>query len=262
MTGTYADLDRLSWVRLRDLLASNPRSVAIIPTGSVEAHGPHLPLGTDRFISEAVAERAGRALAARGFLAVRFPALPYGVTDWARGFSGTTSISADVTESVLLQVAKEALAMGFRRIAMTNAHLEPGHIAALRRVTKAFEADTGVPLLFVDKTRRALAQRLTPEFRSGSCHAGRYETSLVLAIAPELVDRARAEKLPEHTVPLHEKIAAGAQGFADCGLDDAYCGNPAAASADEGERSLQILSEMVVEAVEASAATDSSANKP
>ena len=248
----HHDLDTLSYTDVERLLAGPERSVALIPAGSVEAHGPHLPLGTDTMISAAVAERAARALADKGYLAVRFPALAYGVTEWARGFAGTTSIAADVADALVFQTCAAAKEIGFDRVVLTNAHLEPGHIQTLRAVAKRFEAELGEPLLFVDKTRRKQAEKLTDEFRSGSCHAGQYETSLILAIRPDLVDMDRAKALPALDVPLHEKIAAGAKNFAECGLDQAYCGNPSAATAEEGERSLAVLSEMVVDAVERS----------
>lgn len=248
--GQSADLRELAYPEVEALLAAGRRSVAIIPTGSTEAHGPHLPLSTDTLISEAVAGRAANELAARGWNAVRFPPLHYGVTDWAASFRGTTTISREVIHGLVLQACLQAHAMGFSRVAMTNAHLEPGHIATLRAVAKEFEAHTGQPLAFADKTRRANAQRLTAEFQSGSCHAGQYETSLVLAIRPELVRMELAAGLPEHVVPLHERIAAGAKDFVECGVPRAYCGNPAGASAEEGEQSLRILSAMVVELVE------------
>lgn len=245
-------LGELPYPAVEALLAAKERSVAIIPAGSVEAHGPHLPLDTDTLISTAIAKSAADKLAEAGYIAVRFPALAYGVTDWALGFAGTTSIGAEVIEGLVLQACMGAHTAGFDRVVLTNAHLEPGHIATLRNVAKRFEAETQQALLFVDKTRRRQAQRLTAEFQSGSCHAGQYETSLILAIAPELVDHAAAASLPAVTVALHEKIAAGAQNFAECGLDRAYCGDPAAATAEEGHASLDVLSDMVLEAVNAS----------
>lgn len=252
MSGSYHQLGELSYAKLEALLTLPERSVAIIPTGSVEAHGPHLPLNTDTLISTEVAGRAAMELADRGLVAICFPPISYGVTDWAADFKGTVSISVEATESTVLAACDAAHSFGFDRVVVTNAHLEPGHIQTLRGVAKQFEARTGQPLLFVDKTRRAEAKRLTPEFQSGSCHAGQYETSLVLAIRPDLVDRDAASELPEVVVALHEKIAAGAQGFADCGLTQAYCGNPSAATAEEGERTLDTLTEMVVEAVQKS----------
>ncbi len=251
MSGSAHALFEMRYPQVAAALAQAERSVAIIPAGSVEAHGPHLPLGTDTLISTAVAQRAAAALAEHGYLAVHYPPLHYGVTDWAEGFEGTTSIGADVIGPLVLQACLSAHRLGFDYVVLTNAHLEPGHIQTLRAVAKDFEANTGTPLLFVDKTRRKQAQKLTAEFQSGSCHAGQYETSLILAIAPDLVDTKAAAALPVVTVALHEKIAAGAQNFAECGLDRAYCGDPAAASADEGRASLDVLSDMVLEAVSA-----------
>lgn len=252
--GRYADLRELTYPDVEALLDEGRRTVAIIPTGSTEAHGPHLPLCTDTLISEEVAGRAARTLAERGWNAVRFGPLHYGVTDWAASFRGTTTISAEVIDGLVMQACLQARSMGFTRVAITNAHLEPGHIATLRAVSRRFEAQTGDPLVFSDKTRRKNAQRLTAEFASGSCHAGQYETSLVLAIRPDLVKMDVARALPEHVVALHEHIARGARDFVECGVERAYCGNPAGATAQEGERSLETLSDMVVEAVEASVA--------
>lgn len=250
--GSSHELAELSYVQVEQLLLDAERSVALVPAGSVEAHGPHLPLCTDTLISVEVARRAAAKLAARGWLAMCFPPLHYGVTEWARAFKGTASIPADVARDLVLHTCKAAKEIGFHRVALTNAHLEPGHIQTLREVAQRFAAEVGEPLVFADKTRRKHAERLTAEFRSGSCHAGQYETSLVLAIRPDLVDMPTARTLPEHTVALHEKIAAGARDFAECGLDRAYCGNPAGATAEEGAQTLDTLADMVVEAVEAS----------
>jgi creatinine amidohydrolase len=252
VSGAHYDLGDLSYTRVEELLEAHDRKVAVIPTGSVEAHGPHLPLSTDTLISDEVAKLSAQMLAEQGYLAVRFPPLAYGVTDWARSFRGTASISTEVIHGLVLEACLAAVEIGFDRVVLTNAHLEPGHIQTLRGVAKEFETKAGQPLLFVDKTRRKQAQKLTEEFQSGSCHAGQYETSLVLAIRPDLVDLATARALPEHVVALHEKIAAGAKDFAECGLDQAYCGNPAGATADEGRQSLQALSQMVVDAVDSS----------
>src|SRR5688500_15451215 len=74
---------------------ADPRvKVAVIPIGSTEAHGPHLPLNTDSLIGEAVAERAALELHRRGLVALHFPAIHYAVTDWAGSFTGSVSIAA------------------------------------------------------------------------------------------------------------------------------------------------------------------------
>ncbi|MGB1015561.1 MAG: creatininase family protein, partial [Nannocystaceae bacterium] len=67
---------------------------------------------------------------------------------------------------------------------------------------------------------------------------------------PELVRRDIATSLPEHVVPMHIKIREGAQDFLECGMDRAYCGNPAAASTDEGQQTIATLAELVADAVQ------------
>lgn len=234
---------------------ADPRpKVALVPVGSTEAHGPHLPLNTDSLIGEAVTVRAAAELDRQGLVAYHFPPIHYAVTDWAGAFSGSLSIPRETAIALVLHTCTAARAMGFDRVAIFTAHLEPDHIASLREVARRYHEATGQPLVFPDTTRRALAQRLTPEYQSGSCHAGQYETSLVLALRPDLVRQDLAQRLPAHPVPLAQRIREGARNFAECGMDRAYCGDPAAATADEGRASLAVLTDLLVEAVLASLA--------
>ena len=249
MTDRDLALAHCTYPEVAARLAEPRTAVALIPVGSTEAHGPHLPLNTDSLIGEAVVARAAAELERRGLVALHFPPIHYAVTDWAGGFSGSVSIAAATAIDLVLATCKAARAMGFKKVVLFTAHLEPDHIASLREVARRFADELGEPLVFPDTTRRALAARLTPEYRSGSCHAGQYETSLVLALRPELVRQELARALPDHPVPLAERIRAGARDFRECGMDQAYCGAPAAASAAEGEASLAVLSELVVEAV-------------
>jgi creatinine amidohydrolase len=244
------ELAKLTYAEVEALLARPEQKIALLPTGSTEAHGPHLPIATDSIIAEEMARRAAEQLNARGFVAVRLPTLHYAVTDWAADFAGSAGISKDAARAVLLDLARRCAVMGFDATVLVNAHLEPDNIATLRGVVREYE-ESGAPgkLLFPDKTRRRNAERLTEEFQSGSCHAGQYETSLVLAVDPELVRADLAQALPEHVVPLHEHIARGAKSFADCGLEQAYCGDPAKASASEGHATYDALAAMVVDAV-------------
>jgi creatinine amidohydrolase len=123
-----------------------------------------------------------------------------------------------------------------------NNHLEPAHDAAVREAIEGLGARASVacPL-----TRR-WARTLGDEFRSGACHAGRYETSLVLAAAPSLVDSERATHLPDLSISLSDGIKTGRTSFRAMGMDDAYTGAPRAASAAEGDEMLGRLAAMIV----------------
>ncbi|HEU5470393.1 MAG TPA: creatininase family protein [Actinophytocola sp.] len=226
-------------------LLSGPRvPVLLLPVGAVEPHGPHGPLGTDGLISAGICERAARALADDPELRVLIlPGLPYGVTRFAAAFPGAVSVTAPTLRAILLDVCESLAGQGFRRLVVVNNHFEPEHVTAVRAAVA--EAGAG----YLDLLRRANAARLTEEFRSSSCHGGRYETSLVLADHPELVDPAVLSAQPEVRVDMVAAMAAGRTDFVAMGMDRAYCGAPAQATAAEGRSTFDTLTAMLVEVI-------------
>jgi creatinine amidohydrolase len=169
------------------------------------------------------------------------PAVPYGVTDYAAGFAGAVSVAAEALTAYLRAVVDGFLAGGVDHVCLVNNHLEPAHDRAVRAAVEGREgrASVACPL-----TRR-WARTLSAEFKSGACHAGRYETSIVLAADADGVDEAARAGLPEVAVSLSDAIAAGVNEFKAMGLDRAYAGAPAAATAAEGEELLDQLAIMV-----------------
>jgi len=232
-------LAELTSARLEELRARRP--VALWPVGALEPHGPHAPLATDTLISVGMCERAAARLADPP--AVVLPPLPFGVTRCGAAFAGAIGISESTLRAIVRDVAAAAAAQGVRRLVIVNNHFEPEQVAALR----AAAAETGA--LYLDLVRRRNAQRLGDEFRRGSCHAGRYETSLVLADAPRLVDREAMAALPALELDMPAAIAAGRTDFLAMGMERAYCGAPAEASAEEGRERFETLTEMLVELV-------------
>ena len=216
------------------------RPVALWPVGAVEPHGPHAPLGTDTLISVGMCERAAARLGDPP--AVVLPALPFGVTRYGAAFAGAIGITEATLRAVVLDVAQALDEQGFSRLVIVNNHFEPEQVATLRAAAEEAGA------LYLDLVRRRNAQRLTDEFRRGSCHAGRYETSLVLADAPQLVDPERAD-LPRNEVDMPAAMADGRTDFVAMGMDRAYCGAPAEATAEEGEDTYRTLAAMLEEAI-------------
>ena len=242
----YADLP---WTEIRDALAGDAPVVAILPLGAIEAHGPHLPLGTDVIISEGMAKRAAKALEAEGIRAFVLPALPYAPAEYAAEFAGTISISAAAAAALLLDIARSLKAQGFACLALANSHFDPANVAMLRAVTAEIAA-LGLPVDYPDFTRRALARTLTEEFQSGACHAGRFETSLVLADRPETV-REAGKSLEANPASLVTAFAAGATSFTEAGGPHAYFGDPAAATGSEGEQTYGIMANALADEVRA-----------
>jgi len=228
---------------LRALATGKRAVVALVPVGSTEPHGPHLGLGTDVVISAAACVRAVELLDRKGpLVGVIAPAINYGVTDCAAGFPGAVSVPAGVLTAYVAAVCDGLLAQGLRHVCLVNSHLEPAHDAAIRAVLEGRQGKVSVACPLTKKWARTLSE----EFKSGACHAGQYETSIVMAAAPELVDEAARQTLPPVPISLSKQLAAGVTTFAAMGLDRAYAGDPRAASIEEGERMIQRLAEMVV----------------
>ena len=229
------------------------RVVALLPVGAVEAHGPHLPLTTDVIIAATAAKAALPGLRALGHHPTVLPPLAYTAAPFAAGFPGTISVRPATFSALLADVAASLERQGVAALVVVNAHLDPAHlgaIAAVARSSGAADARAGaMPVIHPDLTRRRWASRLTPEFRSGACHAGCYETSVVMAAAPELVRDEVRLGLAENPASLSVAIRAGAATFEEAGVSEAYCGDPAAATPEEGGRTVQILARIVVDAV-------------
>jgi creatinine amidohydrolase len=236
-------LARHTTASLETLVNGKRGVIALLPVGSTEPHGPHLGLGTDVVISAAACLRAAELLDKRGtMIGVIAPAISYGVTDCATGFSGAVSIPGAVLTQYIAAVCDGLLASGIRHVCLVNNHLEPAHDAAVRAVLAGREKKVS----YACPLAKRWARTLSAEFKSGACHAGRYETSIIMAAGPEFVVEDLRTRLPAVPISLSEKLAAGVNTFEQMGLEAAYAGDPAAASVEEGEQLIQRLGEMVV----------------
>ncbi|MCU1637739.1 MAG: mftE [Microbacteriaceae bacterium] len=183
----------------------------LVPIGSTEQHGPHLPLSTDTTVAVAVAERVAVELGA-----VLAPALPYGASGEHQGFPGTVSIGTDALAVVIVELVR-SISNWAGRIVIVNGH--GGNVAAL---------SYAVPLL------RDQGHRVSwvPCAVTGDAHAGRTETSIMLHVASELVDLSRAE--PGATAPLHELLSDLASRGVAAVSPNGILGDPTGAHAFEG----------------------------
>ena len=223
--------------------------VVLLPVGSVEPHGPHMSLATDTVISVGAAKAAAFKPQAANpnegglsqLVPVIAPSIPYGVTECAAAFPGAVSIPAQALTSMIGAVVDGYLRAGAAHVCVINNHLEPAQDAAVSAVMNGRErVSVACPL------QRSWARTLSSEFKSGECHAGQYETSIILACDPSLVDSTIRESLPVVPISLAEKLGAGISDFQEMGLSQAYAGSPAAATAEEGVKTLDALAAMVV----------------
>lgn len=158
--------------------------VAVLPFGSVEQHGPHLPTGTDTIAAEVVA-----AEVAAGLEGLLVPFGPYGVTPIHAGHPGTVSLRRSTFEALLSDICEEMIAMGARRFVFINWH--EGNIAAMDAVaTDVQSRHEGVKVITAHACY--VAQRLYASQGGELTHGGGLEALAVLAHNPELVHTERA----------------------------------------------------------------------
>jgi creatinine amidohydrolase len=240
-------LATLTWPEVT-ALALQP-TVAVLPTGALEAHGPHLPISTDIVIAEAMARAGSERLAARGLEVLLLPCLPFAPSPFAASFSGTVDVPAAALTSMIVGIVRSLALHGIAYTVLANAHHDPAQVKALRAAVDEITGAHMGHLIFPDLTRRRWAERLTAEFKSGACHAGQYEGSIVFAEQPLLVKEELMTQLPPNPISLVDAVQNGLHTFMDAGGPAAYFGSPAGATAEEGRRTVDELGAILETAV-------------
>jgi creatinine amidohydrolase len=242
-------LAAMTWEEARD--AAGPNSVAILPVGAIEAHGPHLPLETDVIIAQAMARSGAARLTSRGLHVATLPPLTYTVAGFAQGFAGTISLSPDTATATVVDIASSLSHHGFALLGIANAHLDPAHLASLQAAVDLIRRDLGIAVAFPNLASKPWALRLGDEFKSGACHAGQFETSIVLAEHPDQVREELMAGLASNPSSLSRAIRDGKRSFEEAGGPRAYFGFPAQATAEEGRATIEVLGAILDEAVQA-----------
>jgi creatinine amidohydrolase len=194
-------------------------SILVVPLGSTEQHGPHLPLGTDSDVAVALADR----LAAARPDAIVAPAVPYGSAGEHAAFPGTLSIGAAALELLVVELVRSADA--FAGVVLVSGH--GGNAEPLSAAVEALRAEG----------RNVLGWM--PRVPGGDAHAGRTETSLLLALSPDRVRLTAAE--PGDTRPLVAVMGELRRGGVAAVSPNGVLGDPTGATADEGRRLLDTL---------------------
>ncbi|USZ69538.1 creatininase family protein [Halorussus salilacus] len=209
--------------------------LAVLPVGSTEQHGPHAPLGTDVRTAEAVAEAGARAYEdARDGQVVVAPAIPVGVAEEHRQFTGTLWVGEDTFRRYVRETVASLAHHGWDRVVLVNGH--GGNVAALREVagTVTRKDDAyAVPFTWFEAVG---------EHGDDMGHGGPLETALLREIAPELIREDRIEDAREGASNgwgewvSHANLAFDSAEFTGNGV----VGDPGDGDADRGERLLEL----------------------
>lgn len=190
------------------------KPLLLIPVGSCEQHGPHLPLATDTIIAEHLCSSIDDVLVA--------PSIGITASGEHAGFPGTLSIGNEALTRVLIELGRSAdWSLG---VIFVNGH--GGNVRAISLATSALTAES----------RRAASW--SPRI-DGDAHAGRSETSMMLALAPHLVDMARAEV--GNTSALSEIMDDIRVGGVRAVSENGILGDPRGSTPEEGERLIGAL---------------------
>lgn len=194
-----------SWVHLQEYLKK--RTLLILPVGTTEEHGPHLPVDTDARIAEAY----GTRLAA--VLSVEMPALlmdtiRYGYSmKIMRQWPGTIIVRSRVFMDMVFDICRSVLDMGFEKLAILDCHGH--HSGPLNTVSRELgdACDRAITIISPASLSRDEFHAVRKSVQGGAIHAGEWETSLLLYLSPEVVDMSKTTS--EDTMRYHSDFVAG-----------------------------------------------------
>ncbi len=213
-----------TWSELQNQLEgqlSGLGMMLLVPVGSTEQHGPHLPLDTDTRVAQALAqELAGRSAGAEtGYGWAVAPAIAYGASGEHQSFAGTISIGTEALIQLLLEYGRSACCWA-RRVVFVNGH--GGNVPALGEAVRRLRCE-GRDVVW-----------LPCAVPGADAHAGHAETSLLLHLSPDSVRFDRA--LPGNSAPLAQLLPAMRDGGVAAVSAVGVLGDPTTATAGEGQR--------------------------
>lgn len=235
------------WRKLRaDQLRERARqdAIVVLPIASLEQHGPHLPVEVDSMLGEEVAARTAAKVAEKGQPILVLPVLWTGLSEHHMSFGGTVTLDNAAFAAVVEGVVKSVLRHGFKRIVLLNAH--GGNENALRTITDDLTPKYAAAIVqFTYWYAAAVPIAKILETQGGLSHACEAETSMMMAVRPDLVATDRIPLAKANTTPaVDDVVGGGVYRWRSIGSrsSSGVMGNPEAATAEKGERLFDAIS--------------------
>lgn len=238
--------NRMTARALKELAAQD--APVLLPVGSTEQHGPHLPTGIDDFLSADACRRAAGIMVTQGRPVVVAPSLWCGLADHHVAFGGTFTLTLATYHAVLRDVCRSILMAGFSKILIVNGH--GGNITALNAISGEISRELSAPIAVTSyfmAGQARIAEIL--EDQDTLMHACEGETSMAMAIAPDLVDEGRlAEAVgPEIALQSDPSEAIHVPRPFHTVTSSGVAGDARRASAEKGEAILDACAQAIAE---------------
>jgi creatinine amidohydrolase len=251
MSSDVHRLAHLSWTDAEE--AASVGRLVIVPTGAIEAHGPHLPLDVDTYTVEVIALRLAERIGA-----LVAPAINYGYSTTFSNFPGTVSLSAETYQQVVFEVCRALIDGGFRRLLLLNGNRPNGtsNDVAARRIVDLYSQGPSLQISAVSYWEPAAdaMHAIRQSAVGGMGHGCECETSVQLALRPELVHLDRLQGV--HTPLVGWDLVAPVTPVRTYGKPPdpraghpAIFGDPSVASADSGAAFLELIVDSLAQAV-------------
>jgi creatinine amidohydrolase len=244
---SVVELDKSTWPQVRDEIAAG-RDTVVVAFGATEQHGMHMPLATDALLGDHFARLLADRLDA--FVA---PTVRVGCSSHHLDFPGTLSLSEKTFHAIVADLVHSLAAGGFRRTVLIPTH--GGNFAPLAAAVEKLDKPAGIEVAALTDLGVLLQVAIAGErehnvpLSEGGVHAGEWETSLMLTIAPELVQMKSAEA--GYTGDLQEGLGVMlADGMKAISENGAF-GDPARASAEHGARYWEIAVDLALQQLDA-----------
>jgi creatinine amidohydrolase len=210
--------------------------VAILPLGATEQHGHHLPLGVDIFLAEGISKKLSEKTGA-----LLIPSLPFGYSWVWRDIPGTVSLQQHHVEAVIKDVAHSVARYGIKMLVLVNGH--DSNNASMKYATRELADELDIPIiyLFYPNLDKVMEQHCESPSWHGMVHACEFETSLMMALKPDLVDLSKAVREYPKKPRLYGKSSISLGDLSESGV----YGDATKATKEKGEKMLnQFVPEM------------------
>lgn len=223
------------------LQALAPEALIVLPVGATEQHGPHLPVGTDTFAVQQIASDAAE-VASSEITTILAPALPFGSSHHHLPFGGTFSFSTETYYRVLVELLESLVAGGFKKAFILNGHGGNSELIQLaaRDVARANPISVAAAPYWTIAWDSLVAAGIHNQGKLPG-HAGRFETSLVMAMRPELVVEPRPHRdFPEASGEPRVASPFRSEHHGSWQAIDGFTDSPDLGTAETGNRAIEL----------------------